>query len=141
VFSTCNGNAKFVKLDGTTHAATGWVNWAVTDDFTTDYIRTYGYSFFEVDGKKYIVYVKIDQQNGNTGRLVVLEDETSDFKAALNAKKVAWEFPLQHESDFAAASPASTGNTLGNCKVVTVDGVTYIGAHIQGLGCSLFKFE
>ena len=24
---------------------------------------------------------------------------------------------------------------------VTVDGVTYIGAHIQGLGCSLFKFE
>lgn len=141
VFSTCNGNAKFVKLDGTTHAATGWVNWAVTDDFTTDYIRTYGYSFFEVDGKKYIAYVKIDQQNGNTGRLVVLEDETSDFKAALNAKKVAWEFPLQHESDFAAASPASTGNTLGNCKVVTVDGVTYIGAHIQGLGCSLFKFE
>ena len=141
VFSTCNGNAKFVKLDGTTHAATGWVNWAVTDDFTTDYIRTYGYNFFEVDGKKYIAYVKIDQQNGNTGRLVVLEDETSDFKAALNAKKVAWEFPLQHESDFAAASPASTGNTLGNCKVVTVDGVTYIGAHIQGLGCSLFKFE
>ncbi len=141
VFSTCNGNAKFVKLDGTTHAGTGWVNWAVTDDFSTDYIRTCGYNFFEVDGKKYIAYVKIDQQNGNTGRLVVLEDETSDFKAALNAKKVAWEFPLQHESDFAAASAASTGNTLGNCKVVTVDGVTYIGAHIQGLGCSLFKFE
>ena len=140
VFSTCNGNAKFVKLDGTTHA-TGWVNWAVTDDFTTDYTRTCGYNFFEVDGKKYIAYVKVDEQNGRTGRLVVLEDETSDFKAALNAKKVAWEFPLQHESDFAAASAASTGNTLGNCKVVTVDGVTYIGAHIQGLGCSLFKFE
>lgn len=140
VFSTCNGNAKFVKLDGTTHA-TGWVNWAVTDDFTTDYTRTCGYNFFEVDGKKYIAYVKVDEQNGRTGRLVVLEDETSDLKAALNAKKVAWEFPLQHESDFAAASAASTGNTLGNCKVVTVDGVTYIGAHIQGLGCSLFKFE
>ena len=140
VFSTCNGNAKFVQLDGTTHA-TGWVNWAVTDDFTTDYIRTCGYNFFEVDGKKYIAYVKVDEQNGRTGRLVVLEDETSDLKAALNAKKVAWEFPLQHESDFAAASAASTGNTLGNCKVVTVDGVTYIGAHIQGLGCSLFKFE
>ena len=140
VFSTCNGNAKFVMLDGTTHA-TGWVNWAVTDDFTTDYIRTCGYNFFEVDGKKYIAYVKIDNQNGKTGRLVVIEDETSDFKAALTANKVAWEFPLQHESDLAAESAASTGNTLGNCKVVTVDGVTYIGAHIQGLGCSLFKFE
>ena len=141
VFSTCNGNAKFVKLDGTTHAATGWVNWAVTDDFTTDYIRTYGYNFFEVDGKKYIAYVKIPAQNGRTGSLVVIEDEASDFKTALTANKVAWEFPLQHESDLTAESLASTGNTLGNCKVVTVDGVTYIGAHVQGLGCSLFKFE
>ena len=140
VFSTCNGNAKFVKLDGTTHA-TGWKNWAVTDDYTSTHVRTYGYNFFEVDGKKYIAYVKIDAQNGRTGRLVVIEDETSDFKAALTANKVAWEFPLQHESDLTAESAASTGNTLGNCKVVTVDGVTYIGAHVQGLGCSLFKFE
>lgn len=140
VFSTCNSNAKFVKLDGTTHS-TGWINWAVTEDYSATHTRTCGYNFFEVDGKKYIAYVKIDAQNGNTGRLVVIEDETSDFKAALTANKVAWEFPLQHESDFAAGSAATTGNTLGNCKVVTVDGVTYIGAHIQGLGCSLFKFE
>jgi hypothetical protein len=140
VFSTCNANAKFVKLDGTTHS-TGWINWAVTEDYSATHTRTCGYNFFEVDGKKYIAYVKIDAQNGNTGRLVVIEDETSDFKAALTANKVAWEFPLQHESDFAAGSAATTGNTLGNCKVVTVDGVTYIGAHIQGLGCSLFKFE
>ena len=140
VFSTCNGVAAFVQLDGTTHA-TGWINWAVTADYTSTHVRTYGYNFFEVDGKKYIAYVKIDNQNGKTGRLVVIEDETSDFKAALTANKVAWEFPLQHESDLAAESAASTGNTLGNCKVVTVDGVTYIGAHVQGLGCSLFKFE
>lgn len=140
VFSTCNGVAAFVQLDGTTHA-TGWINWAVTADYTSTHVRTYGYNFFEVDGKKYIAYVKIDAQNGRTGRLVVIEDETSDLKAALTANKVAWEFPLQHESDLAAESAASTGNTLGNCKVVTVDGVTYIGAHIQGLGCSLFKFE
>ena len=140
VFSTCNSVAAFVKLDGTTHA-TGWKNWSVTADYTSTHVRTYGYNFFEVDGKKYIAYVKIDNQNGKTGRLVVIEDETSDFKAALTANKVAWEFPLQHESDLAAESAASTGNTLGNCKVVTVDGVTYIGAHIQGLGCSLFKFE
>ena len=140
VFSTCNANAKFVKLDGTVHA-TGWKNWAVTADYTETHTRTYGYNFFELDGKKYIAYIKIDKQNGKTGRLVVIEDETSDFKAALTANKVAWEFPLQHESDFAAESLATTGNTLGNCKVVTVDGVTYIGAHVQGLGCSLFKFE
>ena len=140
VFSTCNTVASFVKLDGTTFS-TGWTNWAVTADYTSTHVRTYGYNFCEVDGKKYIAYVKIDNQNGKTGRLVVIEDETSDFKAALTANKVAWEFPLQHESDLAAESAASTGNTLGNCKVVTVDGVTYIGAHVQGLGCSLFKFE
>lgn len=140
VFSTCNANAKFVKLDGTTHS-TGWTNWAVTDDYSTTHSRTYGYNFFEVDGKKYIAYVKIPTQNGRTGRLVVIEDETSDFKTALTTNKVAWEFPLQHESDLAAESLATTSNTLGNCKVVTVDGVTYIGAHVQGLGCSLFKFE
>lgn len=143
VFSTCPANAKFVKLDGTTHS-TGWINWAVTADYTETHLLTFGYNFFEVNGKKYIAYVKIDQQNGKTGRLVIIEDgdgSLDGFKAALTANKVAWEFPLQHESDFAAESAASTGNTLGNCKVVTVDGVKYIGAHIQGLGCSLFRFE
>ena len=141
VLSSCNGIAKFVKLDGTTHSATGWINWAVTADYSSTHATTFGYNFFEVDGKKYIAYVKIDKANGRTGRLVVIEDETSDFKAALTANKVAYEFPLQHESDLTAESAAVTGNTLGNCKVVTVDGVTYIGAHVQGLGCSLFKFE
>ncbi len=140
VFSTCNGNAKFVKLDGTTHS-TGWINWAVTDDFSEDYTRTYCYNFFEINGKKYIAYVKIDEQNGKTGRLVVIEDETSDFKAALDAKKVVFEAPLQHSSDFATESAASTGNTLGNCNVIVKDGVTYIGAHIQGLGLSLFQVK
>lgn len=143
VFSTCNANAKFIKLDGTTHS-TGWINWAVTDDYTETHVRTYCYNFFEVNGKKYIAYVKIDQQNGKTGRLVVIEDgdgSLAGFKSALTANKVVWEFPLQHESDFNADSVASTGNTLGNCNVVTVDGVTYIGAHVQGLGCSLFRFE
>lgn len=143
VFSTCNANAKFMKLDGTAHS-TGWINWAVTDDYTETHVRTYCYNFFEVNGKKYIAYVKIDQQNGKTGRLVVIEDgdgSLAGFKSALAANKVVWEFPLQHESDFNADSVASTGNTLGNCNVVTVDGVTYIGAHVQGLGCSLFRFE
>ena len=139
VFSTCNGNAKFVKLNGTAHS-TGWLNWDVTADYTSTHTRTYGYNFFEVNGKKYIAYVKIDKANGRTGRLVVIEDE-GDFKNALTANKVAFEAPLQHESDFAAESAANTGNTLGNCNVVTVDGVTYIGAHVQGLGLSLFKIE
>ena len=143
VFSTCNENAKFVKLDGTTHA-TGWINWAVTADYSETHVRTYGYNFFEMNGKKYIAYVKIDEKNGKKGRLVVIEDgdgTLKGFKEALTANKVAWQFPLQHETEFETESKATTGNTLGNCKVVTVDGVTYIGAHIQGLGCSLFKFE
>ena len=143
VFSTCNGNAKFVKLDGTTHS-TGWINWAVTDDYSETHVRTFGYNFFEMNGKKYIAYVKIETQNGKTGRLVVIEDgdgTLAGFKSALTANKVAWEFPLHHASDFEAESVASTGNTLGNCNVVTVDGVTYIGAHVQSLGCSLFRFE
>ena len=139
VFSTCNGVAKFVKLDGTTHS-TGWKNWAVTADYTSTHTRTFGYNFFEANGKKYIAYVKIDKANGRTGRLVVIEDE-GDFKNALTANKVAFEAPLQHESDFAAESAANTGNTLGNCNVVAVDGVTYIGAHVQGLGLSLFKIK
>lgn len=143
VFSTCNANAKFVKLDGTTHS-TGWKNWTVTSDYTSTHLRTFGYNFFEVDGKKYIAYVKINEQNGNKGRLVVIRDgdgTLAGFKSALTANTVAWEFPLQHESDFEAGAFQNTAQTLANCKVVTVDGVTYIGAHIQGLGCSLFKFE
>lgn len=140
VFSTCNGNAKFVKLDGTTHS-TGWINWAVTADYSSTHNRTYGYNFFEVNGKKYIAYVKIDKQNGGTGRLVVIEDEASDFKTALTANKVAFEAPLQHTSEFDTPSAATTGNTLGNCNVIVKNGVTYIGAHIQGLGLSLFQVK
>lgn len=140
VFSTCSGNAKFVKLDGTTFS-TGWKNWAVTDDYSSTHTRTYCYNFFEINGKKYIAYVKIDKMNGRTGRLVVIEDETSDFKTALNANKVVFEAPLQHSSEFNTDSAASTGNTLGNCNVIVKDGVTYIGAHIQGLGLSLFQVK
>ena len=140
VFSTCSGNAKFVKLDGTTHD-TGWINWAVTDDYSLTHTRTYCYNFFEINGKKYIAYVKIDKMNGRTGRLVVIEDETSDFKTALKANKVVFEAPLQHSTEFEKDSAASTGNTLGNCNVIVKDGVTYIGAHIQGLGLSLFQVK
>lgn len=143
VFSTCNANAKFVKLDGTTHE-TGWLNWAVTDDYSSTHLRTYSYNFFEVNGKKYIAYVKIDEQNGRTGRLVVIEDgdgTLDGFKSALTANTVVFEAPLQHTSDFETESAASTGNTLGNCNVIAKDGVTYIGAHIQGLGLSLFQIK
>ena len=143
VFSTSASASKFVRLDGTTHS-TGWVNWAVTDDYSTSHARTFGYNFFEVDGKKYIAYVKIDAANGKKGSLVVIEDgdgTLAGFKSALTANTIAWQFPLQHESDLNADSAASTGNTLGNCNVVEIDGITYIGAHIQGLGCSLFRFE
>ena len=79
-------------------------------------------------------------------KLLVLAMEDGDgtiegFKGALTANTVAWEFPLQHESDFAAEACQVTGNTLGGCFVIDVDDVKYIGAHIQGLGCSLFRFE
>ena len=143
VFSTSNGASAFVKLDGTTHQ-TGWVNWAVTADYSQTHLRTFDYNFFEMNNKKYIAFVKIDEQNGKTGRLVVIEDgdgTIEGFKGALTANTVAWEFPLQHESDFAAEACQVTGNTLGGCFVIDVDDVKYIGAHIQGLGCSLFRFE
>ena len=97
-----------------------------------------------ITSSKYIAFVKIPVQNGKTGSLVVIEDgdgTLDGFKSALTANNVKWEFPLQHATDLTAESVATTGNTLGNCNVVTVDGVTYIGAHVQGLGCSLFKFE
>lgn len=142
-FMTGNSVAKFVKKDGTTHA-TGWINWAVTDDYSSTHGLTFGYNSFEVDGKKYIAYVKVESVNGKKGRLVVIEDgdgTLTGFKTALTNNKVVWEFPIQHESDLNAESLCATGNSLGNCNVVVVDGVTYIGAHVQGLGCSLFRFE
>ena len=143
VFTTADGVAKFVKNDGT-KTTQGWTQWSVTSDYTSSHSLTFGYNFFEMNGKKYIAYVKLDKANGKTGRLIVIEDGNGTldgFKSALTSNKVVWEFPLQHATDFATESPCSTGNSCGNCKVVTVDGVTYIGAHIQGLGCSVFKLE
>lgn len=143
VFSTCNGNAKFVKLDGTTHS-TGWINWGITDDYSSTHTRTYGYNFFEVNDSKYIVYVKIDKANGRTGRLMIIRDgdgTLDGFKSALTANNVVFEAPLHHISKLDKESLSYTGNTLANCKVVVKDGVTYIGAHIQGLGLSVFQVK
>lgn len=142
-YMTGNGIAKFVKKDGSAHPA-GWPIWAVTDDYSSTLGLTFGYNQFQMNGKNYVAYVKVESVNGKKGSLVVIEDgdgTLEGFKTALTNNKVAWEFPIQHESDAAAESLCATGNSLGNCNVVVVDGVTYIGAHIQGIGCSLFRFE
>lgn len=143
VLVTTNGIAKFYKDSGSANA-NGWELWNATDDYSSVYGLTYSYNFFEMNGQKYIAYVKVEEANGNKARLVVIEDgdgTLAGFKTALTNQKIAWEFPLQHESDFSVEAFQATGNSLGNCKVMEIDGVTYIGAHAQGLGCSLFRFE
>ena len=141
VFSTSNKVSAFVQLDGTTHS-TGWVNWTKTDDYSTTHLRTFGYNFFEVDNQKYIAFVKIDAENGNTGRLVIIKDgdgTLAGFKKALTDNVIVCEFPIQHESSLTTPAYQTTANTLGSCKLIEINGEKFLGAHIQGLGCSLFK--
>ena len=147
VMITANGIAKFYKDSGTAND-NGWKLWNATgEDYSTDLALTYGYEFFEMNGKKYIAYTKVEGLLSPKARLVVIEDgdgTIAGFKKALTDHVVAWEFPLQSESDFNAKAyqqEGVAGNSLGNCCVIESADATYIGAHAQGIGLSLFKFE
>ena len=62
------------------------------------------------------------------------------FKASLDAKEGLVEFPLQHASDFTAASPAAGGNN-GDCTVRIIGNEVFILAMHTDCGLSLFKMS
>ena len=135
VFITTNGTATFFS-DLKTPNPNGWNQWMAGESVTAAGL-TYGYNFFEFDGKNLIAYTKIEEANGSKARLVIIEDNADGLKAALDANVVVFEAPLQSDS-FDVAPESITANSIGNCNVTKIGDVIYVAAHAQGLGCSVF---
>ena len=133
VFVTSWSKAAFWSNSGTKNG-NNWVVW--TEGAAMDGLKnTYGYNFFTFGSKKYIAYTKIE--DSYHARLQVMED-TGTFAGSLTARQGLMEMPLQHASDFTAASPAY-GQNNGDCVVRTIGGDVYIAAMGSDLGLSLFK--
>ena len=133
VFITSYAKAAFWTNSGTKNG-NNWVVW--NEGSAIESLKnTYGYNFFSFNGKNYIAYTRIEDTTHS--RVQVMEDNGA-FKASLEAKAGLLELPLQHESDFATASPAA-GQNNGDCVVRTIGGDVYIAALGSDMGLSLFK--
>lgn len=104
---------------------------------------TFGWNFFESNGKKYIAFVSVlDKEHPSVQ--VIEGDYTTEagLKAALDAyspKTVVFSAPLQDELDPTVAG--YTGSTIGDCYVRNVNGEIYMLAGANQVGLSLFKLN
>ena len=96
--------------------------------------QTYGYNFFEHNGKDYIAYVKVAGDRNSTA-LNVIEDinGAADFKGTLEAQTGLFTAPVN--------GTGNAGHGIGDCATAVVDGVRYIAVMGQNIGISLYKLN
>ena len=96
--------------------------------------QTYGYNFFEHNGKDYIAYVKVAGDR-NSAALNVIEDinGAADFKGTLEAQTGLFTAPVN--------GTGNAGHGIGDCATAVVDGVRYIAVMGQNIGISLYKLN
>ena len=120
-------NGFFTQEAGNAYAASAWG----TDPKLT---QTYGYNFFEHNGKDYIAYVKVAGDRASAA-LNVIEDVNgaADFKGTLEAQTGLFTAPVN--------GTGNAGHGLGDCATAVVDGVRYIAVMGQNIGISLYKLN
>lgn len=111
-----------------------WVTWTEAD-LMPSLKNSYGYKFFDFNGKKYIAYTQLESTKKS--RVQIMEDNGT-FKTSLEAKAGLLEAPLQKADEFSAESPAAGGNN-GDCAVRIIGEEVYIAAMHTDVGLSLFK--
>ena len=99
-----------------------------------DLAQTFGYRFFEHNGKDYVAYVKVAADR-NSATLNVIEDVNgaADFKGTLEAQTGLFTAPVNGNGN--------AGHGLGDCATVVVDGVRYIAVMGQNMGISLYRLN
>lgn len=105
----------------------------------TNAVNTWGHSLFELGGKKYLAYVKLEGETKSRLQIVETTGAESDFFTAITEKKGLFEAPIQNSGTFDDASAGS--GTMADCAVRVIDGEVFIAAMHQGVGLSLFKLE
>ena len=131
LLTTNAGNGFFTQTEGNAYAASAW-----TEDPSLS--QTYGYNFFEYNGKNYISYAQVSADRDNV-TLNIIEDVNgaADFKGTLEAKTGLFTKDLL---DVPAAANTA-GHGLGDCATAEVDGVRYIAVMGQNLAVALYQLN
>lgn len=120
-------NGFFTQNAGNAYVASAWG----ADPKLT---QTFGYNFFEHNGKDYIAYVKVAGDRASAS-LNIIEDVNgaADLKGTLEAQAGLYTAPVN--------GTGNAGHGLGDCATAVVDGVRYIAVMGQNIGISLFKLN
>ena len=127
LLTTNAGNGFFTQNAGNAFVASAWG----TDPKLT---QTFGYNFFEHNGKDYIAYVKVAGDRASAA-LNIIEDVNgaADFKGTLEAQAGLFTAPVN--------GSGNAGHGLGDCATAVVNGVRYIAVMGQNIGISLYKLN
>ena len=100
------------------------------------YNKCYGFTPFVHKGKNYIAYTRME--TAAKGKLVIIADNTANFKEALEANEVVYESYL-HDTDITLS--CWSGNTMASCSVCVLADKTIIVAQQQNVGISAFQLN
>ena len=130
LLTTNVGAGYFNQVEGNSFALADWG----TDPKLA---QTFGYNFFEHNGKNYISYVQISADRGNA-TLNIIEDinGAADFRGSLEAKTGLFTADLL-ETPVAGTA----GHGVGDCATAVSDGVRYIAIQGQNMGISLYRLN
>ena len=111
----------------------GKPTYQVNTDFTADYTGCHGFNFFKYNGKDYIAYVSFADAT-----LYIIEgaSDVAGVKAALTAKRVAFEAKIKHIN-----CGTTSGASGADCMVYSKDGKTYIAGHVQNVGVVVYELK
>lgn len=129
LFLTNASIANLVGADGS--LANNWYNCVLVGSCEKAK-GTWGYNFFEFNGKKYIAYARID---GNKAWIEVIEDK-GDLLTSLEAQAGLIKSPIHSATDLDAEF--ATGG-VADCCVRVIDGTVYIAALTRDGGAVVDK--
>ena len=130
LFITNNSIANLVAPTG--GKANGWDEYSLSTS-CAEAVGTWGYNFFEFNGKKYIAYARII--GGTKAQIEIVEDK-GDLVSSLTAKEGLMVSPIHDATDL--DKEAATGN-LADCCVRVIGEEVYIAALTRDGGFVLDK--
>ena len=132
LFLTNGSIANLVAPTGGT--ANGWNEYTLSAS-CQEGKNTWGYNFFEFEGKNYIAYARII---GETKAQIEVIEDKGDLISSLTAKEGLMVSPIHDATDL--DKEVGTGN-LADCCVRVIDGEVFIAALTRDGGFVLDKLE
>ena len=130
LFLTNNSIANLVAPTG--GKSNGWDEYSLSAS-SSEAVGTWGYNFFEFNGKKYIAYARII---GETKAQIEIVEDMGNLLTSLSAKEGLMVSPIHDATDL--DKEVATGNAADCCVRVIGDEV-YIAALTRDGGCVLDK--